>query len=170
MAAALNEDAAETEEVCDGLARRLYFLERAGQDELPDGTHSPFYVFAHGLYREVVYSRQASARRAKRHIRIAERLAELFSGREASVAREIAFHHEAADNWQHAVDALRDAAHHAQHRGAYAEAADLLGHALGIAEKLESGKRAEATEEMLHELAKVREYYNEAGIHEAQKA
>ena len=174
VAAALNEDVAETEEACDGLARRLYFLERAGQDELPDGTHSPFYVFAHGLYREVLYRRQASARRAKRHNRIAERLGELFTDREASVAREMAFHYEAADNWQRAVDALRDAARHAQQRGAYAEAADLLGHALGIADKLESSACTKVTHEMLRDLATVRAHYNEtvteAFMPEVQKA
>ncbi|MGB6691904.1 MAG: AAA family ATPase, partial [Terracidiphilus sp.] len=73
VAAALEEDAAKMEEKCDELARRLYFVNRAGEDELPDGTRSAFYVFAHELYREVLYRRQTAARRAKRHIRIAER-------------------------------------------------------------------------------------------------
>ena len=82
VAAALEEDAAAIEEACDDLARRLYFVRRAGQDELPDGTRSAFYVFAHGLYREVLYQRQSTSRRARRHTRIAERLAQLFAGRE----------------------------------------------------------------------------------------
>jgi len=101
VAAALELDAAETEEACDELARRLYFVERAGQDELPDGSCSAFYVFAHGLYREVLYRRQSATRRAKRHIRIADRLSQLFAGREACVAREIAMHYEAAGQPQH---------------------------------------------------------------------
>jgi predicted ATPase len=101
VAAALELDPAETEEACDELARRLYFVERAGQDELPDGSCSAFYVFAHGLYREVLYRRQSATRRAKRHIRIAERLGQLFAGREACVAREIAMHYEAAGQPQH---------------------------------------------------------------------
>lgn len=101
VAAALELDAAETEEACDELARRLYFVERAGQDELPDGSCSAFYVFAHGLYREVLYRRQSATRRAKRHIRIADRLGQLFAGREACVAREIANHYEAAGQPQH---------------------------------------------------------------------
>jgi predicted ATPase len=117
VAAALEKDAVETEEACDGLARRLHFVVRAGQDELPDGTTSAFYVFAHGLYREVLYQRQAAARRAGRHIRIAERLAKLFAGREANVAREMAMHYEAAGDQERAARALQGAVRHAQHAG-----------------------------------------------------
>jgi predicted ATPase/DNA-binding winged helix-turn-helix (wHTH) protein len=135
VAAALEEDPVETEELCDGLARRLHFVERAGQDELPDGACSPFYVFAHGLYREVLYQRQAAARRARRHIRIAERLGGLFKGREADVSREMAMHFEAAGSWERAASALRTAADHAHQRRAYAEAAELREHAQRIATK-----------------------------------
>jgi predicted ATPase len=110
VAAALEKDLAETEEACDTLARRLHFVVRAGQDELPDGTKSAFYVFAHGLYRDVLYMRQASARRARRHVRIADRLGQLFTGREASVARERAMHYEAAGNRDRAASVLQEAA------------------------------------------------------------
>jgi predicted ATPase len=96
VAAALEKDSAAAEEACQSLARRLYFVEHAGTDELPDGTRSEFYVFAHELYREVLYRRQPATRRAQRHARIARRLAELFAGREDCVAREIAMHYEAA--------------------------------------------------------------------------
>jgi predicted ATPase len=82
---------------------------RAGKDELPDGTTSAFYVFAHGLYREVLYQRQAFARRARRHIRIAERLGQLFAGREGDVARERALHYEAAGEMERAALVLKAA-------------------------------------------------------------
>jgi len=137
VAAALGKDPEETEELCDVLARKLYFLERAGQDELPDGTCSAFYVFAHGLFREVLYRRQSSSRRAQRHIRIAEKLGELFRGREANVARDVAMHFEAAGSIGRAVDALRTAAHHAQQRNAHADAVELLERALRIVENLD---------------------------------
>jgi predicted ATPase len=136
VAAALEEDAVEMEAACDGLAHRLYFLERAGEDELPDGTRSAFYVFSHGLYREVLYQRQVATQRARRHSRVAERLGELFAGREANVAREMALHYEAACNWQRAASALRAAAQHARQRQAYAEAEELLERALRITENL----------------------------------
>jgi predicted ATPase len=107
VAAALGKDAVETDEACDDLARRLHFVVRAGQDELPDGTRSAFYVFRHGLYREFLYHRQAAARRARGHIGIADRLGELFAGREANVAREIAMHIKAACESESAATALQ---------------------------------------------------------------
>jgi predicted ATPase/DNA-binding winged helix-turn-helix (wHTH) protein len=157
VAAALEDDAAEIEEACDDLARRLYFVRRAGEDELPDGSRSAFYVFAHGLYREVLYQRQSASRRARRHIRIAERLGQLFAGREASVAQEMAIHFEAAGNWQRAAGALRSAARHAWQRRANSEAAALLEHALKIAENLAEVDRGVIIPEMHAELAQVRQ-------------
>jgi predicted ATPase len=110
VAAALDKDPVEAEEACDALARRLHFVVRAGEDELPDGSSSAFYVFAHGLYRKVLYQRQTTARRARRHIRIAERLGELFFGREAAVARERAMHYQAAGDNDRATRVLEAAA------------------------------------------------------------
>jgi predicted ATPase len=157
VAAALELDAAEVEEACDGLARRLHFVDRAGQDELPDGTRTSFYVFAHELYREVLYGRQTEARRARRHIRIARRLAELFAGREGSVGREIAIHYEAAGDWRQAVEALQVAARHALDRHAHAEAAELLERALRIAENLTETERNGAAREIADTFGAVRE-------------
>ena len=133
VAAALEMDAGEAEEACDALARKLYFLERAGQDELPDGTRSAFYVFAHGLFREVLYQRQAATRRAKRQVRIADRLGQLFEGREACVGREMAMHYEAAGEWARAVNALRGAARRVGDRPACGAAEELLQRALRLA-------------------------------------
>ncbi|MGA7339777.1 MAG: AAA family ATPase [Terracidiphilus sp.] len=141
VAAALDEDAVEAEDLCDGLARRLHFVERAGQDELPGGVCSAFYVFAHGLYREVLYRRQSAARRARSHTRIAQRLGQLFKGREPDVAREMAMHFEAAGSWQLAAAALRSAALHAERRQAHAEAAELLERALRIAHSFGGSER-----------------------------
>lgn len=109
VAAALSLPPELAEDACDSLSRRLYFLERAGQDELPDGSCSPFYVFAHGLFREVLYQRQAPARRAQRHIRIAESLLALFPGRESSVAHDVAMHFQAAGNHARATELLQSA-------------------------------------------------------------
>jgi predicted ATPase/DNA-binding winged helix-turn-helix (wHTH) protein len=156
VAAALEEDTAETEEACDALARRLYFVQRAGQDELPDGSSSAFYVFAHELYREVLYRRQGTARRSRRHVRVAERLSTLFAEREASVAREMALHYEAAGEWRRAAEALCAAAAHAKLRQADAEAAELLVHALRIAENLSGADRASAVQALNIELTMVR--------------
>jgi predicted ATPase len=106
VAAALDKDPLETEEACDALARRLHFVVRAGEDELPGGLRSAFYVFGHGLYREVLYQRQAAARRHRRHMRVADRLGELFAGQEANVARERSMHYEAAGDLERAARVL----------------------------------------------------------------
>ena len=84
-AAALKEDVLDVEDGYASLARRTRLLNAAGQDELPDGTRSSFYVFAHGLFREALYAGQPAARRAERHRRVAERLKSLFAGSEASI-------------------------------------------------------------------------------------
>ncbi|HUA98769.1 MAG TPA: AAA family ATPase [Terracidiphilus sp.] len=144
VAAALEMDPAEAEEACDALARRVYFLHRCGQDELPDGDSSAFYVFAHSLYREVLYERQSAARRARRHVRIAERLGSLFAGREGAVAREMAQHYEAAGAWQRACEALCAAARNALERGSADEAAELLDRARRLAANLSGEGRAAA--------------------------
>ncbi len=152
VAAALEQDRTEIEEACDKLARRLCFVHRAGHDELPDGTRSDFYAFAHGLYREVLYQKQSASRRAKGHTRIAERLGELFAGREEDVAREMAMHYEAAGNWKRATGALRTAAQQAHQRQAYSEAAQLLQYSLGIAENLNDAERLVIGREIQSEL------------------
>lgn len=153
VAAALKEDPAQTEEACDALARRLYFVARAGQDELPGGGRSAFYVFTHGLYREVLYQRQPAPRRAKRHVRIAEKLGEFFAGREANVAREMAMHFEAAAQWERAVNALRLAANHARQRSAHAEAVQLVEHALRLVGNLADAERAGMESDLSADLA-----------------
>jgi len=91
-AAALERELDEIEEEYAALVRRVRLISIAGQDELPDGTRSTFYVFAHALYREVLYARLPAARRAQWHLRVAGRLRSMFAGQEASVAHEIAAH------------------------------------------------------------------------------
>jgi predicted ATPase len=157
VAAAVEGDAGEIEEACDDLARRLYFVRRAGEDELPDGTRSGFYVFAHGLYREVLYQRQSASRRARRHTRIAERLAQLFAGREVNVAQEMAMHYEAAGNWQRAAGVLISAAQNARGRQAFSESEALLERAHRLAENLGDPQRRAVEEEIRNELAAMRE-------------
>jgi predicted ATPase len=153
VAAALQQEMAATEEAFEALSRRLYFVKRAGEDELPDGTRSDFYVFVHGIYRQVLNRRQSATRRARRHRRIAIRLGELFAGRESSVAREQAMHFEAAGDWLSAAMALRSAARHALARHADAEAAELLDHALHLAGNLDELERGAATRAIREERA-----------------
>jgi DNA-binding winged helix-turn-helix (wHTH) protein len=128
VAAALGQDVASIEEACDALARRVSFVKRVGEDELPDGTRSSFYVFAHAMFREVLYQRQSAARRADRHARVAQRLRAIFYGRDELIANEAAAHYEAAGDWTNAIAMLRLAARRALEMQAGSEAADLHQH------------------------------------------
>jgi predicted ATPase len=128
VAAALEQDVASAEEACEALVRRVSFVKRAGEDELPDGTRSSFYVFAHAMFRDVLYQRQSAARRAARHARVAQRLRSIFYGRDELIAREAAVHYEAAGDWTNAMAMLRLGAQRALEMKAYNEAADLHQH------------------------------------------
>ncbi len=154
-AAALDVDLEEIEDQYEKLTRRLHFLHPAGHDELPDGTRSAFYVFAHGLYREVLRARQSPARRAKRHLRVAEKLEKLFAGREMDVSSELAMHFEAAAEWARAAQALCAAAGTAMRRGARDEGVKLTQHALRLLENLSEPERQAAERKTRQQIAGV---------------
>lgn len=94
-AAALNRALEDTEDMYAALIRRTRLLSLAGYDDLPGGNRSAFYVFAHELYREAVYTGIPASRRTLWHQRVADRLRAMFAGNEASVAHEIATHTQA---------------------------------------------------------------------------
>lgn len=157
-AAALKADVVDLEDEYASLARRTKLLNAAGQDELPDGTRSSFYVFSHGLFREALYTRQPAARRAERHRRVAERLKALFAGSEASVASEVAQHYEAAGSWKDAIEALRLAAETAAIRDADQVAQQLLKRALDLSENLRPDERKATERNLTDEMKKFSEY------------
>lgn len=157
-AAALKEDVLDVEDGYASLARRTRLLNAAGQDELPDGTRSSFYVFAHGLFREALYSRQPAARRAERHRRVAERLKSLFAGSEASIALELAQHYEAAGSWKEAIEALRLAADVAATRDADHAARELLRRALDLSVNLKADERNLTERNLLNQMKKYFEF------------
>jgi predicted ATPase len=154
-AAALDGDLEDVEDQYEKLTRRLHFLHPAGHDELPDGTQSASYVFAHGLYREVLRARQSPARRAKRHLRVAEKLEKLFAGRELDVSSELAIHFEAAAEWARAAQALCSAAGTAMRRGARDEGVKLTERALQLLENLSEPDRQAAERTTREQIAGV---------------
>ena len=156
VAAALEEEEAVIEETCAAMARRLHFVQHGGQDELPQGRRSEFYVFVHSLYREVLYRRQPVVRRALSHRRIAERLGEIFAGSEWAVSREIALHYEAAGAWEPAVAVLRTAARRASENHAPHEAVRLLDDAIRFAAHL--ADQPALTRELHEELMNARHH------------
>lgn len=154
-AAALSGDLEDIEEQFEQLTRRMNFLNPAGHDELPDGTQSAFYVFTHGLYREVLRGRQSPARRARRHRRVAEKLEKLFAGRESDVAPELAMHFEAAAEWVRAAQALCAAAEKALRRGAREESMKLMEHGLRLLENVSERDRATTEMKIRDQIARI---------------
>src|SRR6202140_224121 len=152
VAAALGEE--RFEHVCEKLSRRQHMLCWAGSYQFPDGTVSPRYQFAHALYREVFYHRQAPGRRAKLHLRIGERLEALYAGHENKVAAEPAEHFEEASDWARAVKYLCLAADSARRRYAHREAVATLQHAAQLVSRLPEVGRATCEMEILDQLAR----------------
>ncbi len=141
------------EELCDELARRHYIVRWAGSREFPDGTVSVRYEFTHALYREIFYLRQTPGRRAKRQLRIGERLEELFSKHESEVAAELAGHFEQGGDWRRAIKYLRLAADAAARRFEPGQATEILEHALELVNKLPDAERAASEAGILEKLA-----------------
>src|SRR4029453_12453662 len=71
-AAAMDADPGQFERICERLSRRTHILHPGTLEELPDGTISPFYEFAHALYRQVLYNRIPPGRRGGLHRQAAE--------------------------------------------------------------------------------------------------
>ena len=146
-------DEEKFEELCDELSRRYHMVRWAESRQFPDGTVSVRYEFAHALYREVFYHRQTPGRRAKLHLRIGERLEELFSKHEREVAAELAGHFEQGGDWQRAIQYLRLAADTAGRRFEPRQATAILEHALELVKKLPDAERAVSETGILERLA-----------------
>jgi len=101
-ATAANMDVEQFENLCEGLSRRHYIVRSADSKECSDAiAASERYEFVHALYREVLYRRQSPGRRAKLHLRVAERLETLYAQRLSEAAAGLAHH------FEHGGDPLR---------------------------------------------------------------
>jgi tetratricopeptide (TPR) repeat protein len=139
-----NLDPVLFDECCEALAGRNHILRLAGTQELPDGQVVQRYEFVHALYREVLYQRQAPARRVMLHRRGAERIVVLYADNLDDVATRIAYHFELGADWPRAVQYLRRVADVAGKQGAPLRAKVNLEHALTLAARLPHTERVEA--------------------------
>src|SRR4029453_9551423 len=147
-----NLDGESVDSQCEALARRGLFLRFAGTQDLPDGTIAQRYEFLHALYREVLYGRQAPARRAMLHRQLGDRLEATFASPLDDVAPELAPHFEHGSDWPRAVRHLRLTAMLAAKRYAPREATAALQHALELAAKIPEPTRGLAETEALETL------------------
>jgi DNA-binding winged helix-turn-helix (wHTH) protein/tetratricopeptide (TPR) repeat protein len=131
------------EQICEDLSRHHRVLRRLGSRHFPDGSMSSCYEFSHALYREVLYRRQAPARRTRTHRQIGERLERLYAGHETTIASELAEHFEHSNDWPGALKYLCLAAENARRRYANREAGVILRRALRLCAYLASDEQAE---------------------------
>jgi DNA-binding winged helix-turn-helix (wHTH) protein len=142
-AAATKLGPGDFEDLCDRLSRRQQIVRPVGFQQFPNGSTSARYEFVHALYREVMYGRLASGRRARLHACIAERLQSLYGDALGEIASELAHHFEEGLDWAHAMNYLQLAADTAGRRYALREAAAILRHALELARKLPDAHASE---------------------------
>ena len=152
-AAAMDADPGPFEQVCERLSRRTHILRPGTLEELPDGTVSPFYEFAHALYREVLYGRIAPSRRGLLHRQAAEWAEAAFAEHVNDAAPFLAHHFEHGGEYLRAVTYLRVAAQTAGRRYAPHEATAHLRHALELSGRLPDSERATNELVVLEQLA-----------------
>ena len=98
VAAALERDLLEVEDVCLSWARRGQFIRLVGTREWPDGAVATQCEFIHALYHQTLYERLGPARRMQLHQRIGARQEAAHGGRAREMAAELALHFERGGN------------------------------------------------------------------------
>ncbi len=131
-AAAANLNPEYFEDLCDGLSRRKQVIRLAGVHRFPDGSVSARYEFLHAVYRDVLYGRQPSTRRAKLHAHIGHLLEHVYRGTSGEIAAELAHHFELGLDWARAATYLQQVVDTASRRQVHSEASALLRRALEL--------------------------------------
>jgi predicted ATPase/DNA-binding winged helix-turn-helix (wHTH) protein len=143
------------EDLCDSLSRRKQVVRLAGVHRFPDGSVSARYEFLHAVYRDVLYGRLSSARRARLHARIGHHLEELYGGSSGEIAAELARHFEFGLDWARAANYLQRLAETTSRRQAHREASALLRRALELTRKLPDAQRAALEKGILEKFAAI---------------
>jgi tetratricopeptide (TPR) repeat protein len=94
------------------------------------------YTFRHALTHEVAYGSLLAERRRTIHARVVEAIERLYSDRLAEHVEQLAHHALRGEQWERAVDYLREAAAKAHAGGAYQAALDVLEQALQVVPRL----------------------------------
>lgn len=135
VATALTLPEEEIEQRAEALVREGQFLDSDGLAEWPDGTVSASFTFRHQLYQEVLYEQISTARRARLHRQIGERLEAGYGSQAAEKATALAHHFVQGRDPSRAVKYLRLAAEQSMRRNAYREAIEQLSQALELLQR-----------------------------------
>ena len=139
VAAGLEKDEEDVEEVCARLATRQQFLRDESGIEWPNGTLGTRYRFIHAVYREVFYAGLPRSRRTRLHRRVGKHLEACQGDRATEAAAELASHFERGDDLLRAVSYYRQAGENALRRHGYQEASTQCRHGLALLKKLPPG-------------------------------
>jgi DNA-binding winged helix-turn-helix (wHTH) protein/predicted ATPase len=104
------------------LARGGLFVDSAGEIVWPGGVVAEGFAFRHSLYREVLYGRITTSRRAELHRQSALTIEAAYGEAARDLAAELAMHWERCGDSARAADSCRDAGENAQRCGGYGEA------------------------------------------------
>ncbi|HKE57335.1 MAG TPA: AAA family ATPase, partial [Pyrinomonadaceae bacterium] len=136
------------------LEERLARLEKThrlvvtrGEEELPDGTFTTRYRFAHALYQNFLYGDLVNKRRVMLHQQAGEQLLQHYGKRAPQIASQLALHFERGRDFSRAIEYLIHAGDNATKFYGNAEAADHYSRALDLVERLpeEAQSAAKAT-------------------------
>jgi predicted ATPase len=137
IAAALDQDNIQVEEVCERLVKRHLFVRFAGI-ESARGEIAGRYGFIHSLYQNAFYDHLPVAKCAHLHKKIAHHLETELSERAGETAAELAMHFEKARDYRRTLRYLQQAAQNANHRSANREAETLARRGLDLLPKLDN--------------------------------
>ena len=132
----LGVDEVDLEELLAQIEKNHRLIVVLGEEELPDGTLTTRYRFAHALYQNFLYDGLVTKRRTVLHRQAGETLAQHYGKRATQLAAPLALHFERGREFPRAVEFLIHAGDNAAALYANAEAAEHYTRALSLAEKL----------------------------------
>ncbi|HEY2964405.1 MAG TPA: protein kinase [Pyrinomonadaceae bacterium] len=139
----LGIDEIDLEERLAHIAKTHRLIEILAEDELPDGSLTTRYRFAHALYQNFLYGDLVNKRRVALHQQAGEQLLSHYGKRAPQIATQLALHFERGRDFNRAVEYLIHAGDHAAKLYGYAEAERHYTQALKQVEKLSAEAQAE---------------------------
>jgi tetratricopeptide (TPR) repeat protein len=148
LAGLLGTDDLALEERLDRLDKVDRLIETIGEDELPDGTVSTRYRFAHVLYQNAVYQDVLKKRRVVLHRQTGDLIIRSYRENAPRLAPQLAMHFERGRDFGRAVEFLVHAGDNAKQIHANEEALEHYSRALGFIARLPSEKEASVRSEI----------------------
>ncbi len=134
----LEVDEIALEEMLAQIGKTHRLIETLGEEELPDGSLTTRYRFAHALYQNFLYGDLVNKRRVMLHQQAGNRLVEHYGKRAPQIATQLAMHFERGRDFTRAIDFLIRAGDNAAKIYGFAEAEKHYTHALTLVGKIPS--------------------------------